>query len=381
LPNVHAQPTAYFADADLAALLAELYDAAVDPSLWPGALESCRQFVGGSSASVFAKNVTGNRGQIYSYDGRLAAEAADSYFTRFAPIDPSNLTQVFAEVEKAIVTSQEIDLEAFAQSRFANEWAMPLGIIDMVVAPIERRGNWAALFGVFRTVEHGVGDETARQRVTLLAPHVRRAFNIADLIGSTRREAASFRDIVDGLAAAVFLVDAEGRLVHANAAGNALLGTRKALSAGHEGVLRLDRTSMRELLRQPGRTPAGSAFVETGDGDRYVAHVLPLAEGARQFTDLGGDPVAAIFVQPANFEPPSIPESLARAFDLTPSELRVALATVRHDGVSDVAETLGLSEATVRTHLHRIFAKTETRRQADIVKLIAGFASPLAAAG
>ena len=54
------------------------------------------------------------------------------------------------------------------------------------------------------------------------------------------------------------------------------------------------------------------------------------------------------------------------------------LATVRHEGAADVAAALGIGEATVRTHLHRIFAKTETKRQADIVKLVAGYASPLA---
>ena len=38
---------------------------------------------------------------------------------------------------------------------------------------------------------------------------------------------------------------------------------------------------------------------------------------------------------------------------------------------------LGLSEATVRTHLRRLYAKTGTSRQADLVKLVAGYANPL----
>jgi DNA-binding CsgD family transcriptional regulator len=42
-----------------------------------------------------------------------------------------------------------------------------------------------------------------------------------------------------------------------------------------------------------------------------------------------------------------------------------------------VAENLGVSEATVKTHLSRIFSKTDSRRQADIVKLVAAFRSPL----
>jgi len=365
-------------DVDVSTLIGDIYDAAVDCTRWPDVLESCRQFVGGASAAIFAKNVSGNHVQLFADDDRLDAELTAKYFSHLAPIDPSNSIQVLAEVDNAVITSLYLDPEELVQTRFFREWAQPNGLVDAIVAPIERRGSWAALFGVFRNENDGLGDEEARQRVTLLAPHVRRASAIADIIGQARCETDSFRDAIDGLAVGVFLVDAEGRLVHANAAGSALLGTKKALTANHEGLLRLDRTSMRELLPRPDRVAPGSVFVESHAGDRYVAHVLPLAAGARRFTGLGGDAVAALFVQPATFDPPSIPESLAQAFDLTPGELRVALATIRHDGVADVADTLGLSEATVRTHLHRIFAKTDTRRQADIVKLVAGFASPLA---
>ena len=34
---------------------------------------------------------------------------------------------------------------------------------------------------------------------------------------------------------------------------------------------------------------------------------------------------------------------------------------------------LGISEATVKTHLHHVFEKTGTGRQADLIKLIAGY--------
>jgi DNA-binding CsgD family transcriptional regulator len=47
-------------------------------------------------------------------------------------------------------------------------------------------------------------------------------------------------------------------------------------------------------------------------------------------------------------------------------------------GGPETAETLGVGEATVKTHLHRVFGKTGAARQADLVKLVAGFANPLA---
>ena len=43
----------------------------------------------------------------------------------------------------------------------------------------------------------------------------------------------------------------------------------------------------------------------------------------------------------------------------------------------DVASAMGISEATVRTHLKAIFQKTGTCRQADLVKLLAGVTGPL----
>ena len=62
---------------------------------------------------------------------------------------------------------------------------------------------------------------------------------------------------------------------------------------------------------------------------------------------------------------------------MTPSELRVLLAIVQVGGVPETAEALGIGEATVKTHLHRLFNKTGAGRQADLVKLIAEFSSPL----
>jgi DNA-binding CsgD family transcriptional regulator len=58
-------------------------------------------------------------------------------------------------------------------------------------------------------------------------------------------------------------------------------------------------------------------------------------------------------------------------------ELRVLLAVVEVGGVPEVAEVLGIAETTVKTHLGHLYEKTGVRRQADLVKLVAGFSNPL----
>ena len=49
----------------------------------------------------------------------------------------------------------------------------------------------------------------------------------------------------------------------------------------------------------------------------------------------------------------------------------------RSGGVPETSETLGIAETTVKTHLYRVFSKTGASRQADLVKLAAGFTNPL----
>ncbi|MBZ9905308.1 LuxR C-terminal-related transcriptional regulator [Mesorhizobium sp. BR115XR7A] len=58
-------------------------------------------------------------------------------------------------------------------------------------------------------------------------------------------------------------------------------------------------------------------------------------------------------------------------YGLTPAEAAVATAITRGEGLQAVADELGISLTRARTHLQHVFEKTETRRQAELVRLIA----------
>jgi DNA-binding CsgD family transcriptional regulator len=113
------------------------------------------------------------------------------------------------------------------------------------------------------------------------------------------------------------------------------------------------------------------------DGEHYVAHVLPLTSGARRRAGATYTAAAAVFVHKAALDAPSPQEVIGKLYKLTPTELRVLLAIVEVGGVPEVAEALGVAVSTVRTHLAQLFAKTDTNRQVDLVKLVARYASPL----
>jgi DNA-binding CsgD family transcriptional regulator len=198
-------------------------------------------------------------------------------------------------------------------------------------------------------------------------------------------DAAVLADALDGLEAGVCLVDAHARLLHVNKtgwaiieAGDVLQEIRGRLTACDLAANHLLQHALSAIVRQDTRGCIGaSAIPLTGlDGARYVVHVRPLAEPGRNPRQ-ASRAAAALFIRRAELTLPPRSEVLARAFKLTPSELRVMLSIVELGGVPDVAAALGVAETTVRTHVRRLFEKTGTARQADFVKLVAAYASPL----
>src|SRR5262245_58136756 len=73
----------------LSALIGEIYDAALDPSLWVGVLHRARDFVGGSAASLFSKDATSKGFDIYYDDGGIDQHYKQLYFDKYAKLDPS----------------------------------------------------------------------------------------------------------------------------------------------------------------------------------------------------------------------------------------------------------------------------------------------------
>src|SRR5262249_6515905 len=113
-----------------------------------------------------------------------------------------------------------------------------------------------------------------------------------------------------------------------------------------------------------------SVAIPDGVGRGYVATLLPIENGQRSGVLAPFAASVAVFVQDPVQAPLMPGEAFARLHGLTGGELRVLLALAQGLGGMESAEMLGISEPTVRTHLQRIFSKTGTSRQADLLSLL-----------
>jgi DNA-binding CsgD family transcriptional regulator/PAS domain-containing protein len=372
---------------ELSALIGDVYDAALDPALWRHVLDRTKRFVGGHAASLAWKDAVAKRGDTYYEDHEIDPHYRQLYFEKYIKLDPCTTGQFFAEIGEPVCTSDVIPYDEFKETRFYKEWARPQQLVDAALALLDKTATSMAFLGVFRHERHGLFDDEARRRVRLLIPHFRRALLIGNLINLKKAEAAALADTLDGISAGMFLVDAAGRIIHANAAGHAMLSAASVLRAEGGRLAANDPGADRTLADAFAMSDGGDGAIGAKavavpliarDGERHVAHVLPLTSGARRRAGASYSAAAALFVHKAALDMASPPEVIAKTFKLTPMELRVLLAIVEVGGVPEVAVALGIAETTVKTHLGRAYLKTGTARQADLVKLVAGFSNPLA---
>jgi DNA-binding CsgD family transcriptional regulator len=361
-------------------LISSIYDSVLAPYCCDSVFARVACYVGGVGSWFFVKDHNSERVRVLSMFGIVRPPPPSDLF---AQMYPALRGHFLGEIEQPVATSDLIPFDELAQTEFYRTWAEPQGLVDFVSAVLDTSATGVSVFGVFRHERDGLADDGARRRMRLIAPHLRRAM----LIVRKSAEAATLADALDGLSAGLCLVDAGGRIVHLNTAAQAILDADDILRTLNGKLVARDAQAERTLQQvfaaagkgDEALGTKGIAVPLTGEeGERYVAHALPLTSGARPRPGVVQTAAAALFIRRTAPALPPRPEVIGEAFKLTPAELRVLLAIVELGSVSKVAVLLGVGDGTIRTHLNHVFEKTGAKRQADLVKLVTGYATPLA---
>ncbi|MFZ3352239.1 MAG: hypothetical protein WA268_15375 [Xanthobacteraceae bacterium] len=369
----------------LSRLIGEIYDTTLDPGRWTGALEQIARFMQAKTSVLASEEIGGGTGSFH-YSWGDDPHYSELFRTKYAKINPSAVPVALSVKPGEVCSlSSVMPHDEFLQSRLFKEWAKPQDYGDVTTVVIEKSAKSFAHLAVAHYMRDSPVNEEARQRMRLLAPHICRAVTISKIVELSKIENALLADTFDSLAAGVFLLQENGQIAHANKAGHALLKDGNLLRSAN-GVVHPANEHARATLHRAfldavegdiGSRSGGIAIpLESRDGQRYMAYILSLTSGARKTMGRLYKATIAMFVHKATLHRPSLIEAVATQFKLTPSELRVFFAVIEIGGAPQVASAFGISLDTVKTHLKRVFAKTGTKRQADLVKLVAEYMNP-----
>jgi DNA-binding CsgD family transcriptional regulator len=211
-----------------------------------------------------------------------------------------------------------------------------------------------------------------------LAPHLRRAAAIQDLLSRTRATTESLGAAVAAAGFAAFLLTADCRVLFANAKAEDLIRREIGLryERGRLVVATPSLTTRLHALARDGAQPdradgdiGGTLELPSGENrPPLIAHVFPLAAKRMvSIFDIDRPSSAVVVVDPSAGFGAQIRRFGAR-FGLTPAETRVLGEIIGGNGLPAAAARLKISRTTARTHAYRILEKTGTNRQTELLR-------------
>jgi DNA-binding CsgD family transcriptional regulator len=177
---------------------------------------------------------------------------------------------------------------------------------------------------------------------------------------------APLLDTLQRMGCGGLVLDPRGEVLGANEHARKMLHNEFASAQSCSPVSRLTLKALLAKGQTRFRMNADTWVLVPREGKRdLVLHAVEVGNG----TEIGPQTVL-VLIDLDRSPQPSV-ATLQNMFSLTPSEARLALRIGAGETPSEIAENGTASLATVRSQLASIFAKTQTRRQAELVALLA----------
>jgi DNA-binding CsgD family transcriptional regulator len=370
-------------------LIGNIYDCVIAPEQWTRVLNEIRMEFGFATAVISAYSLTNTKIGVNAASGTDPVPTMTGTAVEYV----ADIVELWGGIERIrqyplgepIIRSQAVPEDIILGNRYHREWALPKGLFDAVGVALVREKTMIGNATFSQHESDGAIEDAQVSGLRVLAPHIRRAVIISNLFDMKTVEAATFSATVEALTAGVVLTDEDSKIVHANAAAEAMLAAGDPVLTRHGRIAvqsAATTASLQSAIAQAAKDEAALGQKGIGipiprpDGAPLVIHVLPLRRGHMR-AGLVQRAAAALFVASAS-GPPQLPhDALVQLYDLTPAEVRIFELICEGQTRDAISSQLGVSVSTVKTHLFHVFEKTGCRRQVDLVRLAKSLTFPV----
>lgn len=364
-------------------LLEEICGAPGNVERWQALLNRLCETFNGSSAS-FISIQSRSRDAHITLTARTDPAALAAYQQHWHQFDPwaRGITQSSPPAGTVLVGDQFIAADEMRRSNFYNEFGRSYRITQSLAGMIEASPNQFSCLSINR----GDDAEPFQQRdvalLETLMPHLQRALQVHRRITTAESMSESFAEIASRSDHGVLLLSANGRVRFANRVAERILASKDGLTV-ESGELRTAVAAQTRDLRNAFRAAASlnadspvSPPLLIGRIDRrpLVVVVAPVRRtpGIADHNDIS---VAVFVTDPENRSLPDA-EFIRTTLRLTPAEARLVLCLVQGMTLEQSAVHLRVAIGTLRTRLKKVFQKTNTNRQAELVRLAIASMTP-----
>lgn len=366
-------------------LVSRIYAAVLEPNEWQTFVDELSA-VYDDSAVVFALQVPGvpsAAGAIYQvgFQPEYRARFVE-HVVRGLPWEEARRNQFVGSFGLASDVFPDADV---AETDFYRDWMQPQSL--EAACPIGHtialhRGVPVASLNIFRREGSGPFEPPDLELGNLLVPHLDRAYRLH----ASQAEKQALAEAINRLPMGVILLDSQGSLVLANQSVEYIvkLDDGFTLTDGTPHAAReTDDQVLRGMIRAAidakanGTPPDGNVMaIARPSGQRaFPLMVAPLLSGLPD--GALHDAAAVLFISDLEASTLQRGEALRALYSLTHAEIE--LVELLCDGLSldEAAHRREVTMNTARSQLKQIFAKTNTGRQGELVRLVLAGIAPI----
>ena len=360
-------------------LLGTLYAAPTAPELWGDFLGGVCELTGATGSALVAHDTAANQHRLSDFLGDGFREGAELYAERYWEFDEWTRRGVPRLRAGRVLIGAEVWPEPeLLRSVFYNEFLKRHDIRSVASVAMGDVPREFEALSVYRsnTDQEFTVDDTAV--LLMLQPHLQTALATRRRLAVLESRLNDLENAFNTLESAIVLLDAAGRVVLVNAAARSILNQGDGLFLGKGNRLTTRRASesakLIELISKSistatGRDPLGGGVMPFPRPGKKPLHLLVSPLSPANAISLRNAVVAVFLVDPElNEAAPA--DVLQTLFGFTGAEARLALSVFGGNSLSETAELNRVSRETVKSQMSAVFAKTGTRRQGEVVRLL-----------
>ena len=304
------------------------------------------------------------------------AGLADLYYQHFYRLDPFRPNEPVTFAPSVTQIHEVHDMKAFADSEYYRDFARRADAFHLTRFSARLDAKVQIRVVLDRGVTKRPLNDLELARFDSLTTHVVRALKVERHITQMGATMDAAFDALEQIGRAAFLIDRTGRIVRMNSLAETICSQADGIRISNQRLM-VEGGSGHKLLRQAlvnhlgenlTEAPAEPVViaVERPSGNQsYLIEVTPFEFESYWSTGIAATALVTIRDPDAALRP-KVNRNWAQALGLTRSEWRVARTLVVSRDEGEVAQVLGISLNTVKTHRKRIYAKLGIHRRSEL---------------
>lgn len=363
-------------------LVGLIYESVIGPDGWSAFLHEFRVAMASTGALLMfgLPGMEGRRRDLREAEWPTHA-IQELYYAKYQDANPID----YARMEVGLVYDlvEFVGREQYRNSDYYRDICAPTGAEHALVACIGDPHGARAWLNLSRDEAHGPYDETEFGLFRRLLPHLDRAMRIHAHLERSDAERGVYRHTADNLKLGVVLLDREGLVIEMNDVARDLLARGHALRLRDRRVCptraadqRRYETSLAGLLSAIGD---GDSASFTAGSEAGAPCGMLMRRVRTPYTRRHTAAAVILYLREREEGVVLRADLVAGLFGLTPTEARLTVLLAAGLTLQESAARLGITEQTARTYSKRVFEKTATTRQVDLVRLVLGSVAALGA--